>query len=61
MRRHPLFAIAALLFAGFAGFAGSVLAFPNKPVRIVLGFAPGGNVDIKTRAGWKSFAQDLLR
>ncbi|MEN9775773.1 MAG: hypothetical protein RL322_2843 [Pseudomonadota bacterium] len=59
MKRPPLFAVAALLFAGFAGFAGSVLAFPNKPVRIVLGFAPGGNVDIVNRIVGQAMGEEL--
>ncbi|HSV58112.1 MAG TPA: tripartite tricarboxylate transporter substrate binding protein [Variovorax sp.] len=50
-RRHLLttcaFAVASLMFAGPSAAQG---AWPNKPVRIVVPFAPGGTTDILARA-----------
>ena len=40
--------LAGLGFA-FAAFAASAQPFPSKPIRIVIGFPPGGGIDIVAR------------
>jgi len=42
--------IAAALVSAFAAPALAQTAFPNKPIRILVGFAPGGGTDIVARA-----------
>jgi len=50
--KHPF--VGAVAFAVSASLvselAGSAEDFPNKPVRFLVGFAPGGGADIVTRA-----------
>ena len=42
-------AIATMLLMGFAGQAQSQGSYPNKPVHILVGFAPGGLTDVYAR------------
>ena len=46
-----------LLIAGF--LSGSALSFPDKPIRIVNGFAAGGGSDILLRALLPAFSEKL--
>jgi tripartite-type tricarboxylate transporter receptor subunit TctC len=41
--------IAVLLIAAFSGNAAFAQAYPAKPVRIIVGLAPGGTTDVFTR------------
>jgi len=55
MKTIPLIAGALLAAASFAASA----AFPDKPVRIVVPWAPGGNVDIVTRIVAQALGEEL--
>lgn len=52
MRINRTTALAAMLGALFCTVSGAALAqaYPNKPVRVIVGFAPGGGTDILARA-----------
>jgi len=44
---------------GCAAFAESASAWPTKPVRIVVGFAPGGSTDVMARILSQSLSESL--
>ena len=56
MKSRNLITLALLACACLAGPAA---AFPDKPIRIVLGFAPGGNVDIVNRIVGQAMGDEL--
>lgn len=51
------FALAALIAVGALPFQAA--SYPTKPVRVVVGFAPGGNVDIVNRIVAQAMGDDL--
>jgi tripartite-type tricarboxylate transporter receptor subunit TctC len=60
MSRRSLAAYAAVLLAGAALPAASqTVAWPSKPVRLVVGFAPGGGTDVMARVVAQSLTEAL--
>jgi tripartite-type tricarboxylate transporter receptor subunit TctC len=56
-RTHLLLALALVACAGSA--APQTAGYPNKPIRLVIGFAPGGAADSVARAMSEAFGKSL--
>src|SRR5829696_4811221 len=52
-------ALAICLGATCPGFAGPADAYPTRPVRVLVGFSPGGAVDVIARALGEQLSQQL--
>ena len=52
-------ATCALLFAAFMAGVAFAQSFPTRPVKIVVPFAPGGNLDVTARLVAESMAKQL--
>jgi tripartite-type tricarboxylate transporter receptor subunit TctC len=50
MRQLRFVAIALAMLLGAQAEALAAEAFPNRPIRLILGFAPGGSADVVARA-----------
>jgi tripartite-type tricarboxylate transporter receptor subunit TctC len=48
-RRHTLQAIAAAIAVPALGTATAQAAFPSRPIKVIVGFTPGGAVDLVAR------------
>lgn len=48
-------ASATLFAAGHAGAQGAAGAYPNRPVRFVIPYPPGGNTDVFSRLVGSAF------
>ncbi len=59
LRRLMLASMATLGFAGMLAPAALAQAYPNRPVRIVVPFGPGGPADIYARAVGQHLAEAL--
>ncbi|MBS0427103.1 MAG: tripartite tricarboxylate transporter substrate binding protein [Proteobacteria bacterium] len=61
MTSSPRRAARALLFAALAclGMAGTAMAYPDKPIRFVVPFAPGGGTDLIARTLGLEMSRDL--
>jgi len=62
--KHTIAALAATALLGFACIVPATAAdedFPNRPVRLVIPFAPGGASDVLARAVAESLAQRLAQ
>jgi tripartite-type tricarboxylate transporter receptor subunit TctC len=57
-RRHALLGLAAALFLAAPG-AAFAQAYPDKPMRIMVGASPGGGTDILARLLAEKFAADF--
>ena len=55
---HAITSIAALLFCGISANA-SAQAYPTKPIRLVVGFAPGGAADTVARSVGEALGREL--
>lgn len=60
-RIAALMFLAAALPSRHAGAQGAVEAYPAKPVRVVVGLAPGGATDIQTRLFAQKLSESLGR
>ncbi len=62
-QRRALCACAVATALGFAGTSGIAQAqqgdWPNKPIRVVVGFAPGGSTDVMARIVSQSLSEAL--
>ena len=57
MRRSIAFAVALLAFAG--GFNAWSQPYPTRPIRVVVPFPPGGNVDVFARVLYREVEKEL--
>ena len=55
---HAIASIAALLFCGMSDYA-TAQAYPNRPIRLVVGFAPGGAADTVARSVGEALGREL--
>src|SRR5438552_9676015 len=55
---HAITSIAALLFCGVSANT-SAQAYPTKPIRLVVGFAPGGAADTVARSVGEALGREL--
>jgi len=56
--------LAALALASLSQVAAAQADFPSRPIRVLVGFAPGGSTDVLARAlgqeARKSLGQELI-
>jgi tripartite-type tricarboxylate transporter receptor subunit TctC len=60
LRRRDFARVAAGAAAMSFGFVGSVrLSYPNRPIKLIVGFPPGGQIDIVARVTGQWLSQQL--
>src|SRR5258705_9423858 len=57
-RRHALAALAAMACCTAAAAQDPAASYPNKPIRIIVPFAPGGSVDVLARLIGQKMTED---
>ena len=58
-RRTYISALASLCLLGATGASMAQAPWPNKPVRVVVGFAPGGGTDVMARVVAQGLSEAL--
>ncbi len=59
MKRRTLLALASITAAALVAGTAAAQPFPAKPVKIVVPFAPGGNLDVTARLIGEAMAREL--
>jgi tripartite-type tricarboxylate transporter receptor subunit TctC len=56
---HPIMCLAFAAGLALSGYSAAAQDYPNRPIRFVQGFAPGGNADVITRILGEEMSKSL--
>ncbi len=59
MKRRTLLALASICTAALVAGPAAAQAFPARPVKVIVPFAPGGNLDVTARLIGEAMAREL--